>query len=181
MFVQEVALGRMPTHALVEDAAIARILKRMAGDGPTLQRELDRGFRAMELRQPALSAFLADELAHVSEPAVQTLSYFLFVVIHEAFVEAFASRLGVVSEPELRGLVRRLITDGELRSSGQLGDSYSEDLVALGQPALVRLVRQEVHRVVEEAEERPGWQQAEPLYEAILLEILALSHAVAPA
>jgi len=180
MFVQQVALGRMPAHALVEQAAIATVLKRMAGDGPTLQRELDQGFRRMELRQPDLAAFLVDELSHVTEPAVQTLSYFLFVVIFEAFEEAFGARVGVIPDAELQQLARRLLTDGELRSSGQLGDSYSEDLVAMGQPALVHLIRQEVHRVIDEVRERPDWQEAEPLYEAILLEILALSHAVAP-
>ncbi|MDD9944361.1 MAG: hypothetical protein OXU20_25175 [Myxococcales bacterium] len=181
MFVQAVAIGTLPPHAQVGGEAISLVLRRMDGDGHTLQQELDRGFRDMELRQPHLSEFLAEELSCTSDPAVQTLSFFLLVVIYRAFCEAFGNRLGAVGRAEITLLARRLIADGELRNSGHLGDSYSEDIIALGQPALVHLMRNELERVVPAAEEvAPGWREAEPLYEALLLEILALSHAVDP-
>lgn len=155
----------------------------MTGDAAQLQRELDAGFRRLELRQPDLAAYLAHELARAEAAAAQTLGYFLFVFIHEAFAEAFGGRLGPVSVRELRRLASRLIADGELRGTAAFGDSYSEDLIALGQPSLVPLVREEVDRVIDDLQldARGAEASAGSVHEAALLEIVALSHAVAPA
>lgn len=178
MFVQPVALHPIPAHARVDQTAITNVLERMSGGHAALQGALDGGFRRMELRHPALADFVAEELSLLSGSAPQTLGYFLFVVVYLAFHQEFGERLGPLSEDALSLTRARLLTDGELRDAGTAGDSYSEDLVAVGQPALVRLLRTEIDRALSEAPGNADWREAEPPYEALLVEILGLTSAV---
>ena len=180
MFVQHVALKPIPPHARVEQAAITQVLERLSGGHAVLQDTLDGGFRRMELQHPALCDFVAEELSRIDGPAPQTLGYFLFVVVYLAFVEAFGPRLGALDDAAIELTRARLHTDGELRDAGTAGDSYSEDLVAVGQPALVRLLRTEIERALSEAPGGQEWRDAEPPYEALLIQILALTQAVRP-
>lgn len=181
MFIQHVGLSPTPRHASIQADTIGTVLKRMTGDAAGLQGKLDAGFRRLELRQPDLSVHLAQQLTRAGAPAAQTLGYFLFVFIHEVFDEAFGGRLAPVGPGELRHLALRLVADGELRGTSAFGDSYSEDVIALGQPSLVQLVREEVDRVVDELRAPNIEGCAGAIHEAALLEIVALSHAVSPA
>ena len=58
--------------------------------------------------------------------------------------------------------------------------SYSEDAIAVGQPALIGLLRTEVDRAVQEQPDAP-WEALDPFYESLLVMVLVLTHAVAPA
>lgn len=178
MFVQPVALPPIPSHARVAQGAITQVLERMSGGHAALQETLDGGFRRMEIQHPALAEFVAEELSLLEGSAPQTLGYFLFVVVYLAFHQEFGTRLGRVSASDLEVTRARLLTDGELRDAGTAGDSYSEDLVAVGQPALVRLLRTEIDRALSEAPGGAEWREAEPPYEGLLVEILVLTQAV---
>lgn len=180
MFIPQVALEPVPDHAEVEQDALTAVLRRMTASQGALRGTLEDGFRALEREQPALSEFLSAELAQLEHPAAQTLSFFLFVVVYLAFTDAFGPRVQPVSAAELDSTLCRLIADGELRHSGVAKESYSEDLVALGQPALMRLLREEIDRAIEQVPDRNAWKSVDPLYEVLLVEILVLSHAVAP-
>lgn len=180
MFIPQVALEPVPEHSEVEQDALTGVLRRMTASNGALRVTLENGFRDMERRQPALAEFLSAELAELEHPAAQTLSFFLFVVVYLAFNDAFGPRLQPVSGAELDTTLSRLIADGELRHSGVARESYSEDLVALGQPALMRLLREEIDRAIEQVPDSNAWKSVDPLYEVLLVQILVLSHAVAP-
>ena len=150
MFVPQVALDHLPDHAEVEQDALMSVLRRMTGSDDALRATLEHGFRDMELCQPALSRYVSSELAELEHPAAQTLSYFLFVVVYLAFKDAFGPRLQPIAAPEIETTLNRLITDGELRHSGIARESYSEDVVAMGQPALMRMLRREIDRAIDQ-------------------------------
>jgi hypothetical protein len=75
-------------------------------------------------------------------------------------------------------MLDRLIADGELRSGGA-GAFYSEDAIAVGQPALVGVLRDEVDRAVRDDPEAP-WEALDAFYESLLVMVLVFTQAVAP-
>lgn len=176
MLVQQVALPRIPSYARVPSEALDAVLRRMSGDPGQLQCGLDRGFRTMEQKHPALAEYLAKEVFSLSDRTGQSITYFVTVSVYLSFIETFASRLGPVSEHDLRNLTNLLLLDGELRNTGRCGDSYSEDLVGITQQALCDFARSEVEQSLSN---QPDDSTTVP-YETILLEILTLSLAVAP-
>lgn len=176
MFLQRVALEPVPQYAVVDEQVVAHVLRGLTASGE-LKHELSGAFRQLEVRQPALAECLGEELAEVERASTQTLTYFLFLVIYLCFEHAFGERLGTVTAAELDATIERLLTDGELRQQALREGSYSEDVVALGQPALVRLIDSELSRALAAG----GQRDAAPVFEALLIEILALTEAVSPA
>lgn len=180
MFVQPVALPPVPEFARVAPAVLTKVLSRMlGGDSAALTLALDDGFRAMEQHQPSLAEFVSNELSQVDGQRLSAVAYFLSVLVHQAFGEAFGERVGRVEPNDLAQTVDRLVTDGQLRTQGDTV-TYSEDAIALGQPALVSLLRSEIDRVLDEAPDESRTPDVDALYEMLLVELLALTNAVAP-
>jgi hypothetical protein len=152
----------------------------MLGEPARLTIELDVGFREMERQQPALSRYISDEIAEIADPQLSALAYFLGVVLFLAFREAFPARVLAVSSDEIRQVLDRLVTDGELRQTGAAGPSYSEDAIAQAQPVLASLLRDEIDRAVQETSENAAPLHVDSVYEALLVQMLALSYAVGP-
>jgi hypothetical protein len=180
MFVQPVALPPVPAFARIAPSVLTQVLSRMLGDPDALVSVLDDGFRAMESRQPSLAEFVSNELAQVEGPRLSAVAYFLAVLVHQAFDEAFGARVGRVQASDVAQTVDRLVTDGQLRTQGSEAVTYSEDAIALGQPALVSLLRSEIDRALEEAPDEARTPSIDALYEMLLVELLALTSAVAP-
>lgn len=180
MFVQAVALPPVPEFARVAPAVLTSVLSRMLGDPDSLTALLDDGFRRMERTQPALAEYVSNELAVVEAPRLSAVAYFLAVLVHQAFDEAFGERVGRVQPVDVHQTLDRLATDGVLRMQGSERITYSEDAIALGQPAVVSLLRAELDRIVEEAPDEARSVGIDALYEMLLVELLALTHAVAP-
>jgi len=179
MFVERVALDSVPAYARIAPSVLTAVLTRMVGQPQALARVLDAGFREMEQRQPCLAKYVSEEVAGLPGPRVQALAYFLSVLVFRAFEEAFGARLGAVNTNDLMHMLDRLIADGELRSGGAAGPSYSEDAIAVGQPALVGLLRTEVDRAVEDDPDAP-WEALDAFYESLLVMVLVLTQSVAP-
>jgi hypothetical protein len=180
MFVERVALDAVPGYARIAPAVLNSVLTGMLSEPAGFARLLDAGFREMELRQPCLANYVAAEVTELPGPRVQGLGYFLAVLVFRAFEEAFGSRLASVQLQDVTSMLERLIADSQLRSQGAGGVSYSEDAIAVGQPALIGLLRAEVDRAVEEQPEQP-WEALDPFYESLLVMVLVLTQAVAPA
>jgi hypothetical protein len=171
MLIQAGALSPVPRWAAVPERAVADALRRLTGDAG-MQPRLDEAFRRLELEQPELSAFVAGELSELEQPEAQALGYFLFMLVYVAFAEAFGRRMRAIEADELEAALAQLLTDGEVRGAACRFGSYSEDAIALGQPALMALVRGEVEDAAKQATE------VDAIMQAALVEILALSAAV---
>ena len=170
MLIQAGALSPVPRWAAVPERAVADALRKLTGDG--MQPRLDASFRRLEGEQPELAAFVAGELSELEQADSQALGYFLLMLVYLAFQEAFGRRLRPLESDELEGALSRLLADGEVRGAACRFGSYSEDAIALGQPALMALVRGEI----EDAAKRST--EVDPIMQAALVEILALSSAV---
>jgi hypothetical protein len=177
MFVERVALKAVPAELQIDSAILNSVLGRLfRGAGSA---ELDVGFRELESKQPCLAEFMTTEIAELPSVRVQALAYFLTVLVYRAFEEAFGPRIAPVRLSDVTHMLARLAADGELRAGGAAGSSYSEDAIALGQPALVSLLRHEVDRAVSDDPQAP-WEALDTFYESLLVMVLVLTQAVAP-
>jgi len=172
MFVQRVALDSVPAYAVVDEGVVAGVLREITeGD---LRVQLDAVFRRVELQQPALAEFIGGELSAIEGAPGQALSYFLLLVVYHCFEEAFGPRVGTLASEDIERIFQRLVVDGEVRRQSCRAGSFSEDVVALGQPALMRLVSDECDRAAEAVPD------IDRIFESMLIEVLALTEAVAP-
>lgn len=179
MFVEPVALGAVPPYARVAQTAVDAVVKRIYRGATGLDRALAAGFRLMEQRQPALAAFVAYELSELLSQALQAVAFRLSVLAFHAFEEAFGPRLGRIELRDINRALSCLVADSELRSECVRGNTYSEDAIALGQPALVACLRGEVERAIAKAPELE-WENLDRFYESLLAMVLVMTHAVAP-
>ncbi len=182
MFVERVAFEAVPDYARVDADVVRTVRTRLLEGAGAIGSTLDAGFRAMERTQPAIASFIAHDLASIDDPDAQGIAFFLAVVVVSSFEEAFGHRLGCVELADLRQALERLIADGELRGASGPGRFYSEDALAVGQPALVRLLRAEFDAALEIAPRAKGdlGPALDVVYETLLVTTLALTHAVAP-
>ncbi len=179
VLVQRVALDPVPNYAVVDEDTVVQVVRRVTQDDDAVP-VLEAAFDRLERRQPALAGWLADELGRADEIGAQTLTYFLFLIVFMAFDEAFGGRLAEVRRDDLALTFDRLAADGELREASTHGETYSEDAVSLGQPALMTLIRAELERAADAASAAERALDVDPIVEALLIEVLALSAAVAP-
>ncbi len=92
---------------------------------------------------------------------MQGLAYFLAVLAYRSFEEAFGARLARIELRDISSMLARLITDSELRAQWASGVTYSEDAIAVGQPALVKVLREEIDRAAGD-EPEVAWEAIDP-------------------
>jgi hypothetical protein len=172
MLITRGALEPGPGYAVVPEHVVTAVLRELGGDDG-LRGRLDRAFRRLESEQPALAGFLSTELAHLDTPSAQTAAYFLFLTVCTAFRDTFGQRLAAVAERDLDGALQSLLADGEVRSQMCPARSYSQDVLAQWQPALMRLVHAEI-------DESRGAAEVDTVLQVLLVLIVTLTRAVAP-
>jgi hypothetical protein len=171
MLIGHGALEPAPRFAEVPEHIVVTVLREL-GDDDGLRARLDREFHRLEVEQPTLADMLSSELSGIEEAAAQALAYYLFLVVCGAFRDAFGARLGLIGELELDQAIETLLADGEVRSRTCMAGSFSQDVVALWQPALMRLVHAEIDAA-------SAAVQADPVLQVLLVLVVALSRAVA--
>jgi hypothetical protein len=170
MLIGHGALEPAPGYAVVPEHVVRAVLREL-GEDELLRVRLDREFRRLEAGQPTLADMLSSELHGIDEAAGQALVYYLFLTVCAAFREAFGARLGEVGDRDLDRAIETLLADGEVRSQTCIAGSYSQDIVALWQPALMRLVNAEIDASEDAA-------QVEPVLQILLVLVVALTRAV---
>jgi len=169
MWVSPGALTPVPSHATVDEATVGSVVRELLR-GDALRSELDATFRRLELRHPALAELVAGEVAEIESAPGQSLGYFLYLTVYRAFEHRFGVRLGPISHQQLDAALERLVTDSEVRESCA-PSTCSEDVLALGQPALMQLIDRELRKA-------ENTEELMPAFEALLVELLVLSDAV---
>lgn len=179
MFVEPVALDIVPAYARIAQATVDAVAKRVWRPGSAIDQHLSGSFRRMEQRQPAIAAFVAFELSELASQTMQAVAYRLCVLVYGAFEEAFGSRVRQVELTDINRALSRLVADSELRSQWVPGNTYSEDAIAVGQPALIARLRAEVDRAVA-SQPALDWDHLDRFYESLLAMVVVMTHAVAP-
>ncbi len=179
MILRKAALRPVPPHALVDTHVLEQLETSLDIGGDSLQDVLDRSFTELDRRQGPLAEWLADILARTRDELVQSLGYFLTVTVYMAFREAFPTRLTEVDPSALDIARATLSADEELRAADPTEVLDSDDVIALTQPALIHYIQHHVDEALEQGEGELNLDELERIYRAILVEIIALSHAVA--
>lgn len=178
MFLRKAALRPVPSWAVVSASAIDALEAQLSAAEEQLQGELDRGYRDMDLGQPHLAEWLAEEVSSGHDELAQSVGYFLAVTVHMAFKEAFGRRLRLVDEASLELAQQTLAVDEELRANDPSEVFESDDVIAMGQPALVDFIQHHFDEAIAQSDEATDLRAFDVVYRALLVEVIALSHAV---
>ena len=179
MFVRKAALRPVPRWAIVDEEVIASVEASLEDDETNLQESLDRGYADLDRLQPTIALWMADELSRLRDELVQSVGYFLSVTVYMAFREAFPTRLREVDEGMLQIADATLSADEEIRAEDPLEILDSDDVLAFSQPSLVAYVQHHVGEALDQGEGEVDLDELDRVYRALLVQVIALSHAVA--
>ncbi len=178
MFLRKAALRPVPRWAIVDELAIDLLEEHLGEGEERLQQVLDAGFGEMDRLQPHLAEWLAVQVSSRKDELAQSVGYFLAVTVYLAFREAFPTRLDTVDEVSLQLAIDTLSADEELRANDPTEVLESDDVVAMGQPTLLGYVQHHFDEALAQADEDVDLEAFDVVYRAILVEVIALSHAV---
>lgn len=177
------AIRPVPAHAVVPRDAVDAVEADLE-ESDDLEARIVQAFRELDVAQPSLSKFLRAELEPVTDDTASALGQFLGVAVHQAFIEAFGPRLRALDENSLASTRATFDWDEELRRGAADEMLESDDLVAIGQPHLMAFVREQLDAALEPDEDGDApdvdLDAVSTVYRTILIEILALGHAVTP-
>lgn len=178
VFLRKAALRPVPNYAVVDPHFIDLIEQSLEADEDELQEALDRGYRELDRMQPHLAPWMAEELASGRDELVQSVGYFLSITVFMAFREAFPTRLVTVAEGDIRVASELLAVDETLRANDPHEILESDDVIAMGQPALLGFIQHHVEEAMTQAEGDIELDELDRVYRALLVEVIALSHSV---
>jgi hypothetical protein len=180
LFLRKAALRPVPRWAVVDEDVVTAVEAQLEDDGDALQRTLDSAYREMDRKQPDLAQWLAQQVSDRNDDLAQSLGYFLVVTVYLAFREAFPTRLGAIDETQLTLAIETFDADEALRREDPSEVMETDDVVAMTQPALVHFVQHHLEEAIEQAGESPDLEAFDHVYRTVLVEVVALSHAVVP-
>lgn len=177
MWPARAAIRPIAGWAMVPPEAIASAEAEVSDDGD-LEAQVMEAFRALERTQPALGRWLRGLIEPVRDDTAQALGYFLAIVVHRAFGNAFGPRVRRVDDVALATVLATFEWDEELRRGDADEVLESDDLVAIGQPHLIAFVREQLEAALEPDEDgdpaEVDLDAVAGVYRAVLIEILAL-------
>jgi hypothetical protein len=169
---------------VVGRAVLDRVEDELADGGLGARTELDDAFERFERTQPALAQRAADILARPLDETALALGYFLTIAVWLAFERTFGERLAEVSEDARAAADAALELEEQLRASHSHEPLELEDVMAIEQPAILAFVNEHVDAALEpqdEGESDVDVDDVHVVYRNVLVQTLALSHAVASA
>jgi hypothetical protein len=184
-WVRGAAIRPVPAYAVVPEGTLNAIERELALEEDGARAELDAAFRRFEITQPKLAEKIGDVLSKPIDETALALGYFLSIAIWLAFERSFAQRLELVTEDALRATEDALALEEELRATHADEPIELDDVVAMEQPGVLSFVNEHVDAALDPHGEATQGREIDVddvhhVYRAILVLILALSHAVAP-
>lgn len=180
MWVKTAAIRPVPPYALVPEGAV-HAAERWLGD-PDDEQDTHHAeaVRRFEERQPELAAKLGDRITRTRDDVALTLGFFLTVAVWLAFDRTFGERLAPVTEMEFDAVDEALTLDESLRGQDAMEPVNSDDVVAMEQPHLLELIAAHIDTALELHAAEVDVDAVDRIYRLVLVELLALSYAVAP-
>jgi len=196
-WVRGAAIRPVPAYARVGEDTLSKLECELAADSEGPHPSLDESFRRFEETQPRLADKMSDALAKPIDETALALGYFLSIAVWLAFERAFGVRLGEVTRDAWSATVDALALEEDLRRKNADEPLDLDDVLAMEQPDVVAFVHDHIEAALETQElcsdamaaSGGGGGGTAPrdidvddvhlVYRMILLETLALSHAVA--
>jgi hypothetical protein len=138
------------------------------------------GFERLASGQPPLALYLRQRFAQPLDAVALALGQLLAATVYASFEAACGVRLQMASEDAVASAEAWLAADEALRQSDPMDALDSEDIVAIDQPAIVAFVNEQIGETLERHAGAIDVDHVALVFRAILVEILALSHAVTP-
>jgi hypothetical protein len=159
---------------------MAAVQAMLSGDDAPSRALAKDSLDRMGREQPALARYLLERLQRPLDPAALALGHMLGVAVYLAFETGSSRRLRALSEDAVSAADAAFAADEELRRGDPMDALDSEDIVAIEQPALVSFVNEHIGRTLDEHAGSVDVDHVAAVFRVILIEILALSHAVQP-
>ncbi len=180
MWARGAAIRPVPPYAVVSRSILDQVERALSEEGEAADRELEQWFEKFEKTQPELAAHVNRVLSRPLDETALALGYFLSVAVWLAFDRAFRGRLLAVSEEALTAADTALDLEEELRAKHTDEPLELDDVMAIEQPAVVGFLHEHVDAALDASS---GGREVDVddvhlVYRAVLLETLALSHAV---
>jgi hypothetical protein len=183
----------VPSYAIVHRQALEAVEAELAREEGPVGSAMDGAFDRFEQAQPEVSARVQEILERPFDETALALGYFLAIAVWLAFEREFGERLGKVTRDAWHATVESFALEEDLRQRNASEPLELDDVLALEQPDVIGFVHDHVDAALEtdrpyavDADD-PGKAAKEVdvddvylVYRTILLETLALSHAVAP-
>jgi hypothetical protein len=181
MWVRGAAIRPVPAFAVVGRAVIDGVERALSQEGDAADRELARWFERFEKTQPEIARRANELLSRPLDETALALGYFLTVAVWLAFDRSFHGRLEEVSAEALSAAEAALALEEELRAAHTDEPLELDDVMAIEQPSVVAFVHEHVDAALEGPAEdgEVDVDDVDLVYKLVLLETLALSHAVA--
>lgn len=182
VWARPIAMRPVPPFAVVDRAVLDAIENELSRAGERADAILDAAFDRFEERQVELARHVGDVLDRPLDETATALGSFLSIVIFMAFERAFGERLEAVTTDALKATVDALSLEEELRARAPTEPLDLEDVVAHEQPGIMAFVHLHLEAALEEAAsgEDVDVDDVHLVYQTMLVQTLALSHAVAP-
>lgn len=178
MFLRKAALRPIPSYAVVEEETLEAVERGLDEEHRPIQDTLDEGFRELDRSQPSLAGWLAEQVARREDEMAQSIGYFLVVMVYMAFRRSFSIRLTEVDDAALVLALETLSTDEAIRADDPAEVLESDDVLAMGQPALLSFVQHHMMEALTQAGDEADLNELGRVYRAVLVEVIALSGAV---
>jgi len=187
------AIRPVPSYAVVGEAPLHEVEEELASEATEGPSSMDGAFERFEATQPEVAARVQEVLDRPLDETALALGYFLSIAVWLAFERAFGARLGEVTRVAWRATVDALALEEDLRRKNAAEPLDLDDVLALEQPEVLAFVHDHIEAALDST--RPYSDEADDpekaakeidvddvhlVYRTILLETLALSHAVQP-
>jgi len=179
MWVRRAAIRPIPLYARVTSTTLDQVEALLSDEGASGEEALTQAFRRFETSQPALAARIALTLRRPLDETALALGYFLSLAVWLAFEQTFGAQLGEIVEQDVETTHQAILFDEELRRNDPKETVDTDDVVAMEQPELLGFIREHIDVVLETPEE-VAIEDVDLIYRMLLLEVVALSHAVVP-
>jgi hypothetical protein len=180
VWVRRSAIRPVPRYARVPANAIAGVQALLAPADERAQRLAAEGLERFRAEQRALSQYMSDKLLHSLDESALALGHMLGVTIFMAFETFSGAQMRALTADAVAAADIALGADEELRRLDPVDALDSEDIVAIEQPALLAFVNEHIGLTLDKHANSIDVDDVAVVFRAILVEILALSHAVLP-
>jgi hypothetical protein len=180
MWVRRSAIRPVPRYARVSESSV-RSTEAIFAAADARARQLARAsFERLTAQQPALTEYLAHKLSASLDDTALALGHMLAVAVFVSFENFAGSALRSLSRESVAAAELSLAADEELRRTDPQDALDSEDIVAIDQPSLLAFVNEHIERTLEQHARDVDVDDVDVVFRAILVEIVALSHAITP-
>ncbi len=181
MWVRSAAIRPVPSHALLSSEALGEVEDWLGTEEQLTEERLNEAYEVFERKQPVLSERIGATMASGSDEVAMALGYFLSLVIFKGFDTSFGERLGQVDAIGIDSVQEALELDEQIRGADPVEAVDSDDVVAMEQPHVLDFVNEHIDAALDVHAGEVDVDAVHKMYRAILIEVLALSYAVAPA